>query len=509
MGRKPATLRGSAFKLGHPRVNHRISTFLPDRALVPALFLSILIALSLVSCGDQKTGAVSGLPDFSGLVKANNASVVNVTAILPLGALPDRPSTPDAPNSLDGNSPLEQFFQQFFGFNGRAPGSEPPAQSVPREPENNSGSGFILDASGDILTNAHVIEGASQVFVRLADGREFKARVIGRDEGGDIALLKIDAKNLKPVRLGNSDRALPGQWAVAIGSPFGFDHSVTAGVISAIGRALPDEADQRYVPFLQTDVAINPGSSGGPLFNVQGEVIGINAQIFTESGGYDGLSFAIPINYAMGIVKQLKAHGSVARGFLGVQVQSLTREMAAAMGLDRVQGALVTGFISGSPAEKSDLQPGDIITAVNGQPITESADLPQRVGLLPPGSEVTLSVFDAGKTRMIRIQLGALPKSGAQQVQSMKSDDLIVDNFGLLLTQTDHEVRVKAVAPHGAAARAGLAVQDVLLSLNQQPIDSLASAQAAFLAARADTPNAALIRRGSEQHFVALSLTED
>ncbi len=497
-----------------------------------ALGLTFGLAVGLVGCGDHSSGAVTGLPDFSGLVQANNASVVNVTAVLPLTALPDdpgapNPSTPHAPNS---NNPLEQFFQQFFGFNGGSSGNEkrpdaqgdaqgnsqgdaqgeaPPATEAPTEPENNSGSGFIIDASGDILTNAHVIEGASQVFVRLSDGREYKARVVGRDAGGDIALLKIDAKNLKPVRLGNSDRVLPGQWAVAIGSPFGFDHSVTAGVISAVGRALPDEADQRYVPFLQTDVAINPGSSGGPLFNVQGEVIGINAQIFTESGGYDGLSFAIPINYAMGIVQQLKTHGSVSRGFLGVQVQSLTRDMAAAMGIDRVHGALVTGFVAGSPAEKSSLQPGDIITAVNGKPINESADLPQQVGLLPPGSVVSLTVFNEGKTQTIKIPLAPLPKDDSRHIQSMKSDDLIVDNYGLLLTQSGAEVQVKAIEPDGPAARAGLAVKDVLLSLNQRPIDSLNSAQTAFLGAHANIPNAVLIRRGTEQQFVALSLTED
>ncbi|WP_407275126.1 Do family serine endopeptidase [Halothiobacillus sp. DCM-1] len=467
--------------------------------------------LGATGCGDHQTGAVTGLPDFSALVKANNASVVNITAVLPLGALPDdeaAPATPPA-ETPGGQNPLEQFFQQFFGFNGSGGQPQTPAKPAPIEPENNSGSGFIIDASGDILTNAHVIDGAKQVFVRLADGREFKAQVLGRDEAGDIALLKIDANNLKPVRLGNSDQVLPGQWAVAIGSPFGFDHSVTAGVISAVGRALPDEPDQRYVPFLQTDVAINPGSSGGPLFNVQGEVIGINAQIFTESGGYDGLSFAIPINYAMGVVKQLKAHGSVARGFLGVQVQSLTREMAEALGVDRVQGALVTGFVAGSPAEKSSLQPGDIITAVDGSPIHESADLSQRVGLLPPGSVVKLTVFNEGKTQTVRVTLAPLPKADSQHIQSMKSDDLIVDNYGLLLTQSDHEVRVKAVDPQGPAARAGLMPQDVLLSLNQHEMNSLDAAQTAFISARTDTPNAVLIRRGSEQHFIALSLTAD
>jgi serine protease Do len=476
----------------------------PWTALAFALVLTLAVMLS--ACDAQKPALqVTGLPDFSALVEANNASVVNVSAITPLAAMPDVPSK----GKKDGD--LNEFFHQFFGFNGQAPTDPgvPQESQSPAVPESSTGSGFILSQDGEIITNEHVIDGASRIYVRLADGRELKAQILGSDKAGDIALLKIDAKGLKPIRIGNSDQVKPGQWAVAIGSPFGFDHSVTAGVVSAKGRSLPGENNQRYVPYLQTDVAINPGSSGGPLFNVKGEVIGINAQILTESGGYNGLSFSIPINYALRVVDQLKQHGKVERGFLGVQIQSLNREMAQAMGLDRAKGALVTGFVSGSPAEQSELQPGDIIVAANGHPINESADLPQTIGVLPPGSKVHLEVLTKGKVHTVSVKLAALPQRAPTQIQSMKSHDLIVEDFGLLLTEDGGAIRVKAVEPDSPAAKAGLAAQDVLLTLNQRPLNSLGAAQIAFEAASKDKPNAVLMRRGALQQYVALSLQAD
>ncbi|MHB1229517.1 MAG: trypsin-like peptidase domain-containing protein [Halothiobacillus sp.] len=485
----------------------------PHRSALLSVLLAAVLTVNLTACGEQKsTTQVTGLPDFSALVAANNDSVVNITAIAPLSALPDSIAPEKSPSKEDQ---LNQFFHQFFGFNGSAPDagnsddSTQGSSQPPEPPDTNSGSGFILSRDGYILTNQHVIDGSTQVFVRLADGRELKAQVKGSDKAGDIALLKIDADHLEPVKIGNSDLVKPGQWAVAIGSPFGFDHSVTAGIISAKGRALPGDADQRYVPFLQTDVAINPGSSGGPLFNIQGQVIGINAQILTESGGYNGLSFSIPINYAMQVADQLKKGGVVERGFLGVQIQSLDRAMASAMGLDRPQGALITGFIAGSPAEQSDLQPGDIIVAANGHAITESSDLPQTIGVLPPGTEVKLTVLTQGKSHRVDVKLGVLPQRAPTQIQSMKSHDLIVDNFGLLLTDDAGMIRVKAVEPEGPAAAAGLAAQDILLSLNRHPLDSLDAAETAFQSAKKDAPNAVLIRRGSSQHFLALSLQPD
>lgn len=463
----------------------------------------LTVAAQLSACGDQKSQAqVTGLPDFSALVAANNASVVNVSTIIPLAAIPD--------TQAGNDSKLNEFFQHFFGFNGSVPGgSTPPESSPPTAPESSSGSGFVLSRNGEIVTNEHVIDGASQIYVRLADGREFSARVLGSDKAGDIALLKIDARDLRPVRIGNSDQVRPGQWAVAIGSPFGFDHSVTAGVVSAKGRSLPGEDNQGYVPYLQTDVAINPGSSGGPLFNVKGEVIGINAQILTESGGYNGLSFSIPINYALQVVDQLKQRGKVSRGFLGVQIQSLNREMAQAMGLDRAKGALITGFVSGSPAEQSALQPGDIIISANGHPIAESADLPQTIGVLPPGSNVRLEVLTNGKLHTVSIRLAGLPQHAMSTVQPMKFHDLIVEDYGLLLTDDGGTIRVKAVEPDSPAAKAGLLAQDILLRLNQSALNSLNAAQRAFESAHKDKPNAVLIRRKDQQQYVALSLQAD
>ena len=506
-----------------PLPTRGFTAFLVRRAsLFYMVCLLGLVSLSLAACGQQKsTAQVTGLPDFSALVASNNASVVNITAIAPLTAISDAETDsnseadllPEQPNA--GEDLLNQFLNKLFEFYDAPPPSsegddaDAPATMAPEEPETQNGSGFILSQDGYILTNQHVIDGAAQIFVRLADGRELKARVTGSDQTGDIALLKIDADHLKPVVIGNSDAVKPGQWAVAIGSPFGFDHSVTAGVISAKGRALPGDDDQRYVPFLQTDVAINPGSSGGPLFNTQGQVIGINAQILTETGGYNGMSFAIPINYAMQVVEQLKKGGTVARGFLGVQIQSLDRLMAQAMGMDRPQGALVTGFVAGSPAALSALQPGDVITSANGQRIEDSTDLPLIIGVLPPGAAVKLTVLTQGKSHAVDVVLGALPQSSPSLIESMKSHDLIVDNYGLLLTETDGQVRIKAIEPNGPAAAAGLQTQDVILTMNRVSLHSLADAEAAFKQAKQDQPNAILIQRGDAQHFVALSLHSD
>lgn len=476
------------------------------------LWVWVFVGL-LTGCQEQAktTAQVQGLPDFSALVAANNASVVNVRAIVPLSAMPDSDDTSPSPSKNDQN--LDEFFRKFFGFNGQPPssGGQPkaPPPARPAQPESSSGSGFILSADGYILTNEHVVDGASEVFVRLLDGRDFRAKIKGTDLAGDIALLKIDAKGLTPVKIGNSDRVKPGQWAIAIGSPFGFDHSVTAGIISAKGRSLPGEDNQRYVPFLQSDVAINPGSSGGPLFNVNGEVIGINSQIFTESGGYNGLSFSIPINYAMQVVKELKRSGKVARGFLGVQIQSVDRNMAAALGLDRPTGALISGFIAASPAERSNLQPGDVILSANGEPVTESSDLPQIIGLLAPDTKVSLGVLTQGKEHTVVVKLGTLPVHAPAHIQSMKSHDLVIDDYGLLLTEEAHEIRIKAVEPDGPAAKAGLTAQDILLTFNSQPLNSLAAAQKAFSAAKKSEPNAILIRRGDQQHFLALSAQPD
>lgn len=468
-------------------------------SLLALVLIAPLSACSERSSDHQPQAQVTGLPDFSVLVASNNASVVNINAISPLPAMSD-----------SGDSKLDELLKKFFG---KVPDTRP----QPKTPERMSGSGFIIGADGYILTNEHVVDGAAAVFVRLTDNRVFKARVVGSDKRGDIALLKISANHLQPVRLGDSDKVRPGQWAVAIGSPFGFDHTVTAGIISAKGRSLPSEDNDSYVPYIQTDVAINPGSSGGPLFDVQGRVIGINAQIFTESGGYNGLSFAIPINYAMGIVQQLKRHGNVRRGFLGVRIQSVSPELAQALGMDRPMGALVSGFVSGSPAERSALEVGDVILGVNGKVVQESADLPQIIGLLTPGSEVRLKVQHERKQATVKLKLAELPKHLVGQEQPMKSDDLVLERFGLLFTVESKRVVVKAVMPNSVADNAGIAVGDELVSVNRQPITDLASVAAAFKAAEAPDskgkvdkggsrpPLLLLIRRDDQQHFLTLA----
>ena len=453
------------------------------------LAVLLLVLLSLAGCSaDKPTGAVTGLPDFSGLVSANNASVVNINAIKELPALP---------RAKDERS-MGDLLKKFFGQQGTP-------KQAPQQPERMSGSGFIISDDGYVLTNEHVIDRAAAIYVRLTDGRVFKAKVIGSDSRGDIALLKIDAAHLKPVALGDSDRVRPGQWAVAIGSPFGFDHSVTAGIISAKGRSLPSENNETYVPFIQTDVAINPGNSGGPLFDVHGRVIGINAQIFTESGGYNGLSFAIPINYAMQVVEQLKTSGSVQRGFLGVRIQPVSRGLAEALGLDRPAGALIAGFVSGSPAEKADLQVGDVILAVNERPIKESDDLPQIIGLLAPGSKVMLKVLRDGKTRQVNLRLATLPEHLAGLGQTMKSEDLVLDAYGLLLTQSkDRHVAIKAVQPGSVAAAADLKPGDVLVSINRQAINTLKQVSALIKANPKGAPLLLLLRRDGQQHYLTL-----
>ncbi len=461
-------------------------------------WLLALVAVFLLSgCSKHEEQAqVTGLPDFSKLVAANNASVVNINAIEQLPAMG---------NSADPSA-IDNLLKKFFG-------DKMPPRPQPKKPERMSGSGFILSDDGYVLTNEHVVDGAAAIFVRLTDNRVLKAKLVGSDKRGDIALLKIDAKDLHPVRLGNSDQVRPGQWAVAIGSPFGFDHTVTAGIISAKGRSLPTENNDSYVPYIQTDVAINPGNSGGPLFDVNGRVIGINAQIFTESGGYNGLSFAIPINYAMGIVKQLKQHGSVQRGFLGVRIQPVSPELAQALGLDRPMGALVSGFVSGSPAEKSALQAGDIILGVNGHSVNESADLPQIIGLLAPGTKVELKILHERKSATVNLILATLPKRIVGESQPMKSNDLVLERYGLLLTEEGKAIRVKGVLPNSVADQAGLVVGDQLVSINRQAVSDLSSVSEVFRAAEHSdgkkgdkrTPLLLLIRRDGQQHFLTLA----
>src|SRR4051812_10652061 len=323
------------------------------------------------------------LPDFTRLVEEQGNAVVNISttqAVRRAGALPQVPGIED--------EEVLEFFRRFIP---RQPGPGQPAPGPAPRPENRSlGSGFIITTDGYVLTNAHVVEGADEITVRFTDKREFKAKVIGADKRTDIALIKVDATGLPAVRFGDPTKLKVGEWVVAIGSPFGFENTVTAGIVSAKGRSLPQE---NFVPFIQTDVAINPGNSGGPLFNMRGEVIGINSQIYSRTGGFMGLSFAIPADVALDVQKQLKEKGRVARGRIGVQIQEVTRDLATSFGLDRARGALVNSVEKGSPADKAGVEATDIILSFDGKPVESSSDLPRLVGATRPGQQASLEVW--------------------------------------------------------------------------------------------------------------------
>ncbi|HYM85592.1 MAG TPA: Do family serine endopeptidase, partial [Pseudoxanthomonas sp.] len=362
---------------------------------------------------------VTGLPDFTQLVEQVGPGVVNIEA--KVGSRPVARGQQPSDEQMPEGGEMPEFFRRFFGPDFQMPGPQGP--SGPQQRRGTSmGSGFIISPDGYVLTNHHVVEGADEVTVKLSDRRELVAKVIGSDQQYDVALLKIEATNLPSIRLGDSNSLKPGQWVVAIGSPFGLDHSVTAGIVSATGRSNP-YAEQRYVPFIQTDVAINQGNSGGPLLNTRGEVVGINSQIFSASGGYMGISFAIPIDLAMSAVEQLKKTGKVSRGQLGVQVGAVTTDSAKGFGLPDTRGALVNDVLAGSAAEKAGLEAGDVIRAVNGVEVATSSDLPPRIGAMAPGTKVTLGILRDGKPRDVAVTLSTLEEDAGTVASAGAQDD--------------------------------------------------------------------------------------
>jgi serine protease Do len=366
------------------------------------------------------------LPDFADLAERQGPAVVNIstTQVQRGGQM--------MPFPFDENDPAFEFFKRFIP---RGPGG-----GAPREFENRSlGSGFIVSGDGFILTNAHVVDGADEVTVRLTDKREFKAKIVGADKRTDVALLKIDASGLPAVRLGDPASLRVGEWVVAIGSPFGFDNSVTAGIVSAKGRSLPQE---NYVPFIQTDVAINPGNSGGPLFNMRGEVVGINSQIYSRSGGYMGVSFAIPIDVAMEIHNQLRATGKVSRGRLGVVIQEVSKELAESLGLAKPMGAVVNAVENGGPAEKGGIEPGDVILKLDGKPINASADLPRLVGATKPGTRSVVQVWRKGAVRDLTVTVGEMQEdkqASARQQRGGKAPEQAANRLGLVVSELSAE----------------------------------------------------------------------
>ncbi|OEY68018.1 serine peptidase [Marinobacter sp. X15-166B] len=430
-------------------------------------------AVLLVALFSLQAAAARELPDFTALVEQNSGAVVNI-------------STTQQRSGRAGGSPfsdrqleqLPEFFQDFFRgpqapFGRRGPESRP-------EPMRSMGSGFIVSADGYVLTNNHVIDGADEIVVRLSDRRELMAKLVGTDPRSDLAVLKIEhSEDLPVVKIGRSSQLRPGQWVFAIGSPFGFDHTVTAGIISAVGRSLPSE---NYVPFIQTDVAINPGNSGGPLFNLDGEVIGINSQIYTRSGGFMGVSFAIPMDDAMNVFRQIRDHGTVARGWLGVLIQEVNRDLAESFGLKRPRGALIAEVLAGSPAQKAGLRSGDIVLSYDGEEISLSSDLPPKVGRTPVDEAATLTILRDGKRMKLDVVIGRLPEDDGAQVAAGSPAPSASTPLGLKVGPLTAEqkdalnleggVLVTGVA-QGPALQAGIRPNDVITELNRQSVQSV------------------------------------
>jgi serine protease Do len=436
--------------------------------------------------------AATTLPDFPRITERYGPAVVNisVTGTRKVSGLALDPEAMGDPF---------EFFRRF---------QQGPNRGVPRDvPVRGAGSGFIVSADGVILTNAHVVKDATEVTVKLTDRREYRAKVLGSDAKTDVAVLKIEAKSLPVVTLGNTKDLRPGEWVLAIGSPFGFENTVTAGVVSAKGRSLPDDS---AVPFIQTDVAVNPGNSGGPLFNGRGEVIGINSQIYSRSGGYQGVSFAIPIDVAVRVKDQIVATGSVQHARLGVTVQEVNQTLADSFKLDRPEGALVSSVEKGGPAEKAGLQPGDVIRSVNGQPIIASGDLPAIVGLSTPGTRIQMEVWRQGRKVDVSAQLGRASEKVAKSEAS--SDAVAGGKLGLALRPLqDDEKRQSGIKEGlvvedvgGAAARAGVEPGDVLLAVNGAPVRSVEQVKAAV--AKSDKSVALLIQRGEDKIFVPVRI---
>ncbi len=462
---------------------------------------SMKVVLSILLCLVWLP-AHAELPDFKRLVKEAAPAVVNISTVPK-----EKSGQASAFNPFEGPDAeqLPEMFRHFF--------KQLPELGEQRRPAPRSlGSGFVISDDGYILTNHHVVKGAGKVLVRLSDRRELEAQVIGSDERADVAVLKIDATGLPSVRIGSSEALEAGEWVLAIGSPFGFDHSVTAGIVSATERAL---ANETYVPFIQTDVAINPGNSGGPLFNLKGEVVGINSQIYTRSGGFMGLSFAIPIDVAMDVAEQLKTQGHVTRGWLGVIIQEVSRDLAESFGLDKPAGALIAKVLPGSPAEKSGFMEGDVIYRFDGRDIDLSSDLPPQVGRVKPGESVPIDIVRNGEHERLDVTIEALPENSDQLAASGHPDEFTSNRLELVVGELDAErkekwnlrsgVVIRAVNP-GAGADAGLVVEDVITMVNGEVIESVKQFEQALENLPVDRPvPLRIVRRGSPM-FIPLKL---
>jgi len=421
----------------------------------------LLLMISLVSVANARD-----LPDFTNLVEKNGAAVVNISTTQKIKH--PRTSKPFQGEQIP-EGPFGDLFKHFFGDDEGREFEDFDSKSL--------GSGFIISKDGYVLTNYHVIKDANEIVVRLSDRRELVAKLIGSDARSDIALLKIDGDDFPIVKIGDSDSLKVGEWVLAIGSPFGFDYSVTAGIVSAKGRNLPSE---NYVPFIQTDVAINPGNSGGPLFDLDGDVVGINSQIYSRTGGFMGLSFAIPINMVMNVVDQLKGSGHVARGWLGVLIQDVTRELAESFGMDKPRGALVAKVLPDSPAEKAGFQVGDVVLKFDGKKIVRSSNLPPVVGMTPVGKNVKVDILRSGKNKKLTVNLGELPEEDTKVASNEEPKEFSDNKMNIVVTDLTTEQRKNLEIKEngvfvtgvnaGPARKAGVRRGDVILMVNNTDI---------------------------------------
>jgi serine protease Do len=452
-----------------------------------------------------------GLPDFTELIEKQGATVVNISTTQVI-----KGRRGAQPFQFDGDEATQEFLRRFF------PGQIPGHPGAPQEFKSRSlGSGFIISADGHILTNAHVVDGAEEVLVKLTDKREFKAKVLGADKRTDVALIKIEAGNLQVAKLGDSSKLKVGEWVIAIGSPFGFENTVTAGIVSAKGRSL---AQENYVPFIQTDVAINPGNSGGPLFNMKGEVVGINSQIYSRSGGSMGLSFSIPIDLAMDIQTQLRAKGKVSRGRLGIGIQEVNKELAESFRLDKSQGALVASVEKGAAADKAGIEVGDVILKFDGRPVTESSDLPRMVGSTRPGSKVTVQIWRKGASRDLSVTVGEIPddeNATRMAARGGKSAEPSANRLGLVLAVPTAEQKRALGIQHGliveevrnGGLRTELRSGDIILAMinkgSQTDVKSLAQFNELLQGVEKSATVTLLVRRGDSQTFITIKGVPD
>lgn len=488
--------------------------FRTERSTIRSFLMAGMILLasgaSLLPATPAHAQAARVLPDFTDLVDQVGPSVVNIRTVEKVA---------ERGGSAEMDEEMQEFFRRFFGQPLPNIPRQGPRPNRPQAPQEEArprgvGSGFILTSDGFVMTNAHVVDGASEVLVTLVDKREFKAKIIGADKRTDVAVVKIDATGLPAVKVGDISKLRVGEWVMAIGSPFGLENTVTAGIVSAKQRDTGD-----YLPFIQTDVAINPGNSGGPLINMRGEVVGINSQIYSRSGGFMGISFSIPIDEAIRVSEQLRTNGRVSRGRIGVQIDQVTKDVAESIGLGKAQGALVRGVESGSPGEKAGIEPGDIITRFDGKAIERPSDLPRLVGNTKPGTKSTVTVFRRGNSRDLNVTIAEIEPDKPARVAEREepaskpsAGSAAAKSLGLAVSDLTEAQKkelklkggVKIESAADAATRAGLREGDIVLAVNNTEVANAKEFEAALVKAEKSKPVSVLFRRGDWAQYALI-----